>query len=229
MRGFCYFLPGRAARAQDAVRKTVPALDGDAGEISVRGVMGGPFGQGVLAWAGKAEGNNWSMQPDRQRWAKAGEYFVGMMLDARPGPQDLARPRQTPGLDLAIGGKAWHVPQLRGLPRTFVLDGDGQIVKRVASPAFRDLWERADLFFRVLLGQDDGKVGDQWLFETAVLALGLNYRIGPVEAAMLELIDTSAMVEVLKIVIDWSAIEEACKKKQQASESSGETSPSSTG
>lgn len=234
MPGFCYFIPGPMQRASQDVRGLgIPGLDEPG--ISVRGVSG-PGGDGVLAWVGDAQRHMWSYAPAAQVWCDVQPeasglkfpYWIGYEAQAKPGPEDLKRARQAAGVDLELGGAVWHVPQVRGLPNTWVRGPGGNIEKRIATPYLK-LWERGEKFFRMKVGlEGEGKTTDEWLLESAVAALSVNYLVGVQEIILLEALDTSGAIAVMDAVIDWSTVLEACKKKVADTTSLSSEAQSST-
>lgn len=223
-KGFCYFLPGVDANIAAVRAVGVPCLADDGQGLVVRGSFNGPGGAaGALAW--NDGGQAWQFQKDAQLWAKvapatsgiAREYWVGHRKDALPGPEDLARPRRHPGVEVTLAGRVWFVPQYRVFPVAFRVTEEGTIEKGLA-PAFQALCEEGVGYLDARFGVPSAveKVTDESLLGLAARVLGLNYRVGKVELVLLNLSDTRSALEILDAFTDFHSIHADFKKKQEA-------------
>lgn len=225
MAGFLYFVPKATAGGPGAV-----------GAVGLRAVLGdrvewghiqqGPDGgAGVLMHTPGA--GRMAFVPAEQAWAPApdGRYWVGVELAARPGPKDLEREDRLPGHEVILGdGRPWTVPVghlflARSAPVTVMkLGPDGKWRRGQAVEALRPLEEAAleiwkGFHAQLLEAEKEGwrrpaviVLPDERLSEIAVLALGVNYRLGPVEVSMLDILTSDNVNEVALAVVDWPTI-----------------------
>lgn len=163
---------------------------------------------------------------DNQTWkvASNGMYWLGFENASRPGPEDLKLDEQIAGHAVTLGdGRDWLIPVGRlflaeRAPITKLhLNGDGGWVSGEAIDRLRGIeadamriWENFHLALveSEQTGRDAVLVMDATeLAELAVRALRLNYRVGPDEIDMLELLDSRNVDAVARAVIDWPTIE----------------------
>lgn len=237
-----YYLPGRKSATPQVLAELGLGylLDG-AGGLSAAGVPhSGPDGKAgcmvclpsaacpeppigaLAAAAGRAK--TFAQLPGSAAW-------MGWDPASPPGPEDLARREQILGHDVELGdGRRWHVPVARlldggtRLPRRLAWDGEvwspGQVLDR-----YRALWTAASRIWDALAGAGEG--GTETVTVTldeecsaAAAALAVNYRLGPGEVSLLDLLDEAAEVRVVKALVDWPALDELKKKLEAASPSS---------
>jgi hypothetical protein len=226
---FLYFIPFESINNKQAVEaddfKSVGlgyALLPGAGIQSVA-LSQGPAGAGkpgVLSVVQSAGAPRCQYQPDRQTWRNGpgGKYAVGMVLDQRPGPEDLSREVIHTGQSVSLmDGRPWIIPRCLGLlpdrpsrlPYLIDLAEDG--VSTIASPhpAFESISARAFEFWLLFRGAENApKLTNGDLSELAVDALAINYRVGKLEVlALLKLLSEQERNLVLRAMIDADEIE----------------------
>jgi len=222
MAGFLYFAAGRPRVDQAWLESHGPAHafePDDLGRLSQAEVGQGPGDQrGVLFTRTAGEPQPMGYAPGVQKWAKAvgGDWWLGCETDAPPTPADLLRAEAIDGHLVRLGdGQKWLVPVARmvaggsTLPQAIVLGPKGEKIGR-ALPRYVALGrhgERVAVDLRIKMGVDaapDGyepvSVSEGW--DIAVEALGINYRLGPDEVSLLELITTQNMVPILEALVD---------------------------
>ena len=256
MAGFLYFLPSLRgitattaatilrerglADAIDAPGPTRQSTHPDAGDGLVLAAEGHPDDL-VGIW------------PDRQTWRRlprpgapdAPPVWIGYTNDARPGPDDLARPEQLDGhLVTLADGRPWLVPKAR---RWVGIDGGGSIQYATAVPRVSELddagaWQPGRIVDRfapfwqiaadwlehvgvaAAAAEEEAGEGEtarlafdfDGLHEAAVSALAINYRIGPLEVSMLGLLTTATPAAVLDAAADVPGYLQLLKKTAAA-------------
>lgn len=241
MAGFLYFIPG--------VDKLAPAqLPGlGLGHVdAARGIMtgqvrGGPGGSnGLLLKANLADGRREPAvmyKPDAQAWRKGmdGLYWVGSWNDRRPEPEDLARERFIAGERLKLlDGREWTVPICRSivrgstLPKRLVLGEDCRSWEMRDLPEFAALCADAEQVFEAFRNakrEDDGSselsIKQQDAVRICIAALGVNYRVGPVEVDQLGLLTTDGVWSILRAIVDDFTVERVSAELQKKSSPSG--------
>ena len=241
MSGFLYFI----ADAPGVTRGLLEEL-GLASFISETSgiqcnVSDGPGGRGGVVIAASPETNDGKAatagyHPKSQEWIEepGKRYWVGYEKERRPAPADLERRDLIAGHPVKLAdGNLWTVPVARAvngstpLPRRLSWDGKGWIYGDVLEQ-YRELFAQACRIWDLLVGALAEKSAELTVTDecnVAAMALGLNYRLGPLEISALGLFDTKSEVEVVKAVIDWPMLEEI--KKKLAAE--GDTSPAGAG
>jgi len=167
--------------------------------------------------------------PEKQRWEKIDEQlWIGWETNNPPGPADLVRRQVLDGHIVTLGdGHPWLIPCERYLPKTMVVNAKGEVT-RVPLERFapvRDLSEllRED-FYTALAEQAEGKeapspkmTGAQQV-KMATFFLGLNYRVGWMEANCLLLWNDETLRESLQAVLDvpsmWKIVAAQKEKKK---------------
>jgi hypothetical protein len=222
---FLYFVP------TDANQITAPQLRqlglgylGIKGNATARACRGPGDRPGlVFAGDGKAAA---AYKPAEQDWMPGpdGKYFVGReQKNELPGPDELRKPRFVSGEDLTIGEQVWTVPVclslVRGatIPKALVLGPDGKTWTFGQLPEFAALCAAAARVHESLMvaapaeSPGDGAAEDGAertritltdAADIAVQALGVNYRVGPVEASVLRLLTTETVRDVCFAIVD---------------------------
>lgn len=167
------------------------------------------------------------------------EIWVGFDTTAAPTPADLARPKQMRGHPVTLDdGNAWIVPILRlwiaqdGSP-TYIctlmgkreLGEDGKWQRGMPSPDRTALWDyidaRPELVRKatdMLANRSVDATPDMPVFDDdidtsmAVALLGINYHIGNIEAALLDLLAHSATGHIFNAAEDLPGFEVLIKK-----------------
>lgn len=162
--------------------------------------------------------------------------------DPQPKPEEIARDPQLAGHWITMAdGQDWLCPIARGLteqdgelrwynalPQRLDMDEQGRWSSGAVVEKFAPLWTLAARWEDTLVGTI-GDVGDdrgeqitfefQDAIESAVACLAVNYRVGPVECALLGLLTDDNWQKILHALIDWPTRAEWIQKKiQQASE-----------
>ena len=158
----------------------------------------------------------------------------------------LARAKQLGGHEVVLAdGRRWLVPMARGwveqdgdlrwyhnLPQQSVLADDGRWSEGDVLPRYAPLWELAMRFEdarRVAVSVETPGDGESvrvqfdfdGLHQAAVRCLQENYRIGPAEAALLNLLTADISREICEALIDIPTRLEWFKKKQSAPPAAG--------
>lgn len=158
--------------------------------------------------------------PD-QRWkhGPGGKWMVGVDTSKQPGPQQLLRPQWYDGAAVKLcDGNEWIIPRCWGLildrgptlPSAFDTNGNGELVAR-PHPKFAKLCKAAAAFGSWVFREDQESRTDEYTaahgLELAVVALGVNYRVGIIEAiGLLNLFDSDNLQAVTDAIIDAPAI-----------------------
>lgn len=228
--GLAYYIPGLTDARRDAVEKAGLAHVFDAEPfpwafLRAKGPEGGE-GQLIAAGDGKGLGkaintHEWSQAPGRDWWiGTAGETT----------PADLARAEQLDGHEVELGdGRKWLVPVARTfgigsrLPQRLVLGADGETWEGEPLERFAAISAKAERVERAMLGElgDDEEplrvMGEG--ASVAVEALGLNYRIGPVEASALGLLTQPVVFKMLWAFIDGPTLDAVAAEQEEAAKS----------
>lgn len=185
-------------------------------------LAGGPGGKSGLIIA--SGGDTPRYEPDKQAWVsrfgREGSY-VGIWNDNPPGPKQLARKEQLPGVEIELldGGK-WLVPMLRQwregddrieyscklptiLERSQVT---GRLVEGKVVNPLRSLWDRSCELADDLLSQmKDGAMRiDTDALDTFVGdLLAANYHVSLDEIGILGLLDVDRYRAVVHASLDW--------------------------
>lgn len=230
MAGLFYYLPGCAKPTADEADLKALGL-GHAitskGLTSLRVDQGPDQGKGLIVvpeWHGAprphrhAEGTEWRKGTD-------GKWWVGYVNDSRPEPMDLVRSQVYDGQVVRLrDGREWIIPRCHAvledrpitLPRVLDLDASATTWQARPAPEFEALCVDAYGIWSCYISQENDLEASEQI-RIAVDALGANYRIGPVEAALLQLLGTQEIGKILRAMIDADEIErraiEIAKKK----------------
>lgn len=228
MSGFLYFLPTekRAVTADDFKAAGLGHALRDNAGISAVHTLAGPGNAAGVVCCVDGDGTP-KYDPVTQTWRKGpnGAYHVGFANDARPAPEDLVRERVYDGAAVRLlDGNQWIIPRCFAvlddrpptLPRVLDFDEDGETLLSRVHPRYADLCERAFELWMEWSAQRPLKSTNQWRVRLAADALGVNYRLGPIEAvALLNLLATDEVGLILRAVIDADAVEEFAKAQSQ--------------
>lgn len=160
---------------------------------------------------------------DGQEWIDCGDWWLGWEKGKKPGPEELERGSLVSGYDRILNdGKGWHCPTARRWTQTGYM-GNVPVVRTLIGGKkgvklkleYQEMWELSATVWNQFQQRE---VDGFEQFEMCVTFLAVNYRVGAEECSVLELFDDSAVVEVIKAVIDYDMIEELKKKELQASE-----------
>lgn len=183
-------------------------------------------------------------QPAEQTWRagpKRGDgiaWHVGYWNDSKPTERSLRRTKVIAGNTATLRDKVpWHVPiayadsGMITLPKVLDLvdlpDGT-QDWRGKAAPEYDEISRIAAATAETLLGMYSGQIKTVKfgpLMATVVAALQINYRIGPVELAMLGLVGDAEAFAVAEALCDWGTfrkiVEEELVKNDPASAAAG--------
>ena len=231
MSGFLYFLP-QCSRLAIQSREAAAAGLGHAvsGEgIDCRSTSAGPGGAAglLLSFGGVVD---LRFEPERQSWRRSpgADWWAGLWNDVPPpGPADLKRPRQYEGETVTMrDGRDWVVPRCyaalpgrpSSLPKMLDLSEQGTWIGRVA-PEYEKLSADAYRVWESFLGcdaeSDQGLTGEDEV-RIAAAALAVNYRLSPLEIAMLGLWSTDEVARVLRSMIDADLLLAELKVRSEA-------------
>lgn len=241
---FFYYVPGKQIDRQElydiGLAHAVGLPTAKELPLSHRGVEGPDKQRGYIYALGDIAASAIGYFPDQQQWETFddGKLWVGMNKAPahRPGPGELARPQQCPGHWVRLNdGNEWQIPiaitcvpdRTPTIPNILGLNKTGELINK-PHEAYRALCGEADIFYKfqqkVLESQEEGKDAEG-LYEyknawnLAMLALGVNYRIGGREASMLSLVDSSNIFSIAQAIIDWPALMEMAAAMQKKTES----------
>lgn len=161
-----------------------------------------------------------------QTWRKFGDQWIGWQTDMLPGPESLRRPSQLQGYEVELGdGRVWIAPvvkQFREDQRDWVSQlpmvwGIDENMSATATPVekFRSIWDVSAQIWAATYGGSNARMSD--CFGWAAQCLGMNYRIGAVEASLLKLFPDDAIREVLHAAVD-DPVVRVIMEKQEAPE-----------
>jgi hypothetical protein len=205
---FLYFIPNCSGipdlkRIGDAgLQHAFPSV-GQAG-----GIMNGPGSESghMLAYG---QDPDIGYRPTQQAWIKTiTGSWVGMDRKNRPGPVDLERETIVEGSSVVLAdGNEWHVPILRFMngdtrfPQVLTIGEDGH-AQYIVRPEYRAIYELANDMVHKSLKGEGGKFSADDHMMLATEALKQNYRIGPYEITLLELIDSVNVQKVADAALD---------------------------
>lgn len=206
---FQIFLPHQTEVA-GAETLAAAGLAGLAENFDVRVSEGPEVRKGALfAWLSPGQGQ-WGYRPVDQEWIPAaadgdlerGRYWVGLWNDNLPQPKDLARTYQQPGVELELGdGHNWLIPRASELPRDIILLDDGSL-KFEPQRQFHAFYVEADRWKNVLAESDEETMAEyQDLWQFALRALAVNYRMTPEVASALGLFSTTNVQRPMYAVV----------------------------
>jgi len=185
-------------------------------------------------------------KPDEQTWEQGpdGAYWIGHYHnEPLPAPVDLVRKRPINGHALRLlDENEWTIPVARSiangatLPTRLVLGPDKKAWLSRTLPQYLHLCELADDAFWLFNSSAENphpqaKYGEasgmsypfDYGMHLAMAAMGVNYKIGPMEASMLGILGDEQLQTIMEAVIDWPAFVEMAKaaaKKASAPDSS---------
>lgn len=218
---FLYFLPGQTAHVgsveqipEPAAKAGLSAVLGGAG-IGCRGGSGPGGEAGMMVWSAACEPTMTRFDADSQRWEQAFDasgavaYWAGLPRSVQPCPQQLARSSMiegnsaSPAVRLLDGGD-WVVPCMG-----FAVDGNAVMTKlptvyrlaagkreKTVRREWRELFVEASNAARMVYEGADWSVDEAYRYCARVL--GVNYRVGPVECAMMELIGDAELWSIIR-------------------------------
>jgi hypothetical protein len=163
---------------------------------------------------------------DNQRWVKIADgTWLGIDKRGRVRPEQLARAEMRPGHKVLLGNSAWEIPVARlaiggcGLPRRRVLNQDGTKAWEVEEQ-YRDVCVFADRAWAYHSGH--GVImGEEEIDTAAALALGINYRIGELEAIALGLFTDVGLRNIVWALIDGPTIDATLAAQKKSNEPAG--------
>jgi hypothetical protein len=242
--GFLYFLPGKSAGDKldlDALGLSHARAPGEPTKAPV--TKGPDDGPGLLLVFAGDHAPRYVAAEQTWRKSPGGGHWVGVFNAHKPGPEDLAREQVIGGEPIRmLDGADWVIPicqsPVRGrptVPRQLDLDDQGQWVRRVL-PKYARVCEDAERVFHHWLGENwvadvpPVSLSEDEGWRIAADALAVNYRVSPLEIAMLGIWSDAIATRVLFALADISEIlrqSEAERAKRPTSPADG--SPTSSG
>jgi len=250
MGGFLYFVEGREQGFGAADANALGLGYALSGSIHTRNANTGPgCKSGVcVADSSRVESARVGYFPDKQTWRRVPKVAAWVGHETLPLPADLVRREIVRGHKVTLAdGQQWEVPvaiefsgpplQFHGtLPRTMEADDDGNWQAGSVVATHAELWAIANDWWDVKIaiaehqeqhdtldGFESDFLTDNYLHDAAVKVLAVNYAIGPAEASLLGLFDSSSAYEVLEHLIDKPGrdkIEEALVTEKKTLDSS---------
>lgn len=240
MAGLLYYIPKSRSVTRKAIAKAgldIVIVNDKFAKVPSKG----PDGKGGVILAvhpdnPKGKKAKCGYYKDEQTWFETEKYWVGFDNASPPEPIDLERKEVIDGHEVKLlDGREFTIPIARTydmgttLPEALVLGKDGKVVAEII-PRFVEISAKAHRLADEWGYSEEEKPTEDREFETdearfhlAVECLSINYRIGPVEASLLRLLDTYNVVKIIGALIDsptikriMEAMNEARKKKDDA-------------
>lgn len=191
--GFWGRLKGIIGGEQCTSRQNVAGPDGK------RGLLAAPFDPG------ENPGEFLQFLPDRQEWTEIEEgVLLGVDRDAAP-EHFLREEIASPKYKLESDRGDWCLPVALlnaegcGIPLQDKLEkGEWHTVPR---PAYKEIAERALYLYQVECGEAEPP-SHNWLRETTIMAISLNYALTAAEIAALDLLHTDSYEAIKDILTD---------------------------
>ena len=180
-------------------------------------------GAGLLLIAspkdGLPDGFRIGYYPDDQAWVKISgqDYWIGYAT--QPSEIQLRREYIVEGEDHELAnGESWVCPIVRkrgkvSLPSKWGIDAESGEFSQVVLANYADAWKMACEAWDHVMG--DTSIEKPRAFEICVCALAVNYRIGPIEASILGLIDDTNYDKVFGALIDRTFWETTLQERRE--------------
>lgn len=245
---FLYFLPVSrdglkppavvAHGLHDVLRDRMTETDlSGLGRVAVASVTNGPGGQmGTLLQClsdttdDETEPVAVGYFPNQQTWQQTGKYWTGYVTGQLPTATELRRDKFISGVDVTLeNGDVYECPTIRlmhdgsNLPDVWKLV-DGKF-KSITKPDWNWAWELSGDIWDSFVA--NGSVNNEQAFEWCVKLVGINYRVGPHEASILELFGSSTMASVLQSAIGGKLLEHYADQQKKSEPAPTETTASS--
>jgi len=213
MSSLIYFFPGKHAATSDVVREVGLSAVLDGTTAAWREVSNGPGEKsGVCAVFRRAGRDEERVLYDEaaQHWEECagGAYWIGYWRDAVPGPQDLARQVQVAGHGVELAdGREWLIPLVRqfdggtAVPQVIKFRADGSVEHDI-NPKYSTFYERGMQVWESVAQDNKWGPSEQWILDTAIEALTVNYMVGKWEASVLGLLDTRNVSLIVQAIVD---------------------------
>lgn len=214
MRRFLYFLPGvpgcNAGMLRD--RGLLDRFEAPGGKLishCITPIDDGPVGLGCIVAAG-------DQPPDRNpemKWVDCDKFWIAIE-GMPPCPGDLEREVGISGHEITLAdGCVWRVPLIRrwdaekfehvpAVPTSLapvMKNGKRRYVQKVPA-RFEAIDALADQIFADFVAEKGSTIDA--VCDDAVKFLAVNYRMGPEEAGILELLDAECALRILQLAID---------------------------
>lgn len=178
----------------------------------------GDVGGLLVGWASKI-----GYEPTNQRWIDSGEgYQIGFWLDEPCTPKDIRRLSMFDGFTMTLNGQEWQIPMASDLPVSFRLIGAHWT--KIRKPQFDDFWRRSEIWFRrfMVLGLDEDRIceesritpqqlNDEWC-DFCVFTLRQNYRLTPLIASEMGVMDSASRMAITMSAIDGMDIQDVLQE-----------------
>lgn len=208
---FIYFVPGGGVRPATWPASLRQRLGPAA---ATRETQRGPGAEAGVLLAASADVLTRVADPcDPWQWTPAPDaalperYSIGHDPSAMPTPADLQRAEIIDGYTPQLNdGRAWTVPLARAyptggnIPRLIEWTPEGP--REAANPQYQAICTDAEAVWSVVQDPDSGELTTAEAARIALAALAVNYRIGPGEATVLQLLTTDAVKLVCWCLVD---------------------------
>ena len=240
-----FFLPDERALSASLIEQH--GLDRLVSNPQCRQTYAGPDGAGGLLVAdGSVPAEQLAFHPEQQTWSPrfGRSSLVGTWTNNSPSPDELLREKPIAGADVKLlDGRTWHVPMLRQWKPDSLIDwtcrlprvmqqcaSSGQWLVTEVIPQYRDLWQHsmriANALFEQLSKADSAELDWTDLFEFAVAALAVNYRIDASVLSHLRILEPETAVEIVQAALDWGTLRASLKNALSRPFSGGTNSES---
>lgn len=213
MNNLMYFFPGKHGVTDALLRECALSQIVEDTVAETREVIGGPGGQaGVCVVFRRADSESVRVAYDgaAQHWEECagGAYWIGYWRDVVPGPQDLARDVQVAGhlVELA-DGREWIIPLVRqfdggtAVPQVIKFRADGSVEHDI-NPKYSEFYSRGMQVWESVAQDNKWGPSEEWILDTAIEALTVNYHVGKWEVSALGLLDTRNTTLVVQAIVD---------------------------
>jgi hypothetical protein len=242
MAGFLYFAPTDKSELSAGDLAALGLAYAFDGQHVARGCSAGPGGKrGLVVVADGFDLGRLGYYPDRQEWRciPKSEIWCGLFKDDRPAPADLARQQPLPGhLVKLADDRKWLVPVARALvadgdqlafqcrlPCATSLDDNGEWRRDGVMPRYASIWSIAERWWDTAFPAEEEGTGAETpkltfdfgeANDAAAQVLGVNYRLGRMEASHLGLLTEQSVGSILLALVDWPVAAAWLKKKAAA-------------
>jgi len=173
--------------------------------------------------------------PEQQTWHAiddGAKLWIGLHNDYPATPKDMQRTKAYIGCKMQLAdGNVYSIPVIRApdgetsLPQSQYVEG-GRLIKTL-KPAYRRYWDAtAEVADFIYAGKEILEIRAH---ELAVDAIGINYRFGPNEQRLLNLVDSENVEPILMVTVDFERVRELIQVQKKSEQLTAEQSNSSTG
>jgi len=238
---FLYFLPDTKPLSAAALRASCIGYAFEPrANVAAREVTNGPNGRpGVIVADVRTHAAAVGYYPPQQEWTKAPgiETFVGRFRDDVILPEHLLRDQPLDGYPCELAdGRLWQIPRAiefrepegeawadplpyrELLPQRLILNAAGEWEPAAVLPSLAAVWDLAQDWANGIYRDPDERILQRFdgsgMVNGAVVALAVNYRIGPAEASLLGILTFEHAREILDRLVDRPQFDALAKKKR---------------